>query len=417
MLKKILSFFPAMALVVLIASCMDDPITGYEAEPRSIFRPTSVGFTFLEYTGGTTGDIQVHWRRSPSDTQLNFAGYVARLLAIDTVRDGDDSWTVTRQLEEKIVDRTIFTTTFTNVDIQKAYAVAVWGMRNSTPDTLVLSRDSMAKEFVFDPRPIDNPTELRAASLSSTAVRIEWDLPATHAQGNVLSYSVYVYDPSKLGDSARFNTQVTARIEDKYASANITVPAADVGQGLPVEKEYEFRVIAMRLDSTLGRGDSAKIRWSGGEKLIAQTSGGSQSDIPLGSGLFVGRTQGRYIAQAIAADNEGAWMKFEDAGENVRVTGLNSVRLFSRIDATPKLDTSIFTRPLDLNEYTETELLVPKQVTNQGWTIYARQTGKDLSPLRLRFVGVDTTIVRNNGVSLEMIYQPKRDDAPPLPYF
>jgi hypothetical protein len=423
MVKTVLSLFIGVIMLGTLASCMDDPITGPEGEALTIFRPNSIGFRFLDHIPGSpTGSIRVYWSNSSSDTKPNFGGYVVRLLGVDTIMVGNTPIGRTTQLAQKVVGKTVFEAVFDDVPLYENYIFAVWGMRNfdpAKPDSLILSRDSMAipKPVIFDPRPLQNPTAIRAASVNPTTVLLQWDLPPTDAQGNVRYYSVFYRDPSRLNDSAKFLRAIEfvdtgGTIRDRI---EVPVPAA-TGQGISTVKEYEFWVKAIRTDSMQFYDDSTLIRWSGGERLTLgrdSIAGGVQ----LGKAIFIGNIQGRYGVQEREASDAKAWIKFEDAGENVTLTGLQGTRFFATYHGVSTLDTAIFSSPIPEASFDQETLTLPKNTPAGGWMIYARLFGNKGEPVRLWLHGVSNQLVTStNNINIDLIYQPETSTAP-LPYF
>ncbi len=434
MVKTVLSLLISVLMLGTLASCMEDPITSEEAVPQNIFRPNSIGFRFINYVpGAPTGSIRVYWSNSSSDVQANFGGYVARILTFDSVKIEGTNDYIQRAttFAEQIVSKTTFEAIFDNVPINEQYVFAVWGMRNPNPDkpdSLILSRDSMAtvtpdgttKRVFFDPRPVQNPTVIRAASIGPTQIRLEWDLPSTHAQDNILSYTVYYRDPSKLNDSAKYATSIPhVRVTDTLAANKVlvNVPPAMVGQGISVVKEYEFWVKTIRIDSTQFYDDSTLIRWSGAETFKLGDSA-STAGLRLGQGLFFGNLNGRYSAQEVASDDERANLKIDDAGENVIVTGLNSTRFYGVFHGSGTLDVAKFSAPLQDADYSEGSLTLPKATPEGGWIIYLKLFGRTQEVARLLLQGTGTSILTtNNTVNVNFRFQPEGEGSKVLPYF
>lgn len=424
MVKTVLSILVSVLMLGTLASCMEDPITGPEGEAQTIFRPNSIGFRFLDHTPGSpTGSIRVYWSNSSSDTRPNFGGYVVRLLGVDTITVGSTLVPRETQLAQKIVGKTVFEAVFEDVPLYENYIFAVWGMRNpdpAKPDSLILSRDSMAvaEPVIFDPRPLENPSAIRAASINATTILLEWDLPSTSDQGNVLWYTVYYRDPSRVQDSAKVGGAIAGKDTSgsNFRQIHVTVPPALVGQGLSLVKEYEFWVKAIRTDSMQFYDDSTLIRWSGGERLqLSQDT--LRNTLRLGQGLFIGNLQGRFGAQERDPALDNVWMKFEDGGENVTVTGLRGTRFFATYHGAKELDTAIFSSPVAESAFDQESMTLPKSAPQGGWMIYARLFGLNGEPVRLFISATSGSIVRaSNDLQIEMIYQPKTG-APPLPYF
>jgi hypothetical protein len=407
----------SVAFITGLSSCMDDPIAGYEAEPRPIYRPTRVGFTFLEYTpGAQRSSLKVYWDPSPSDTQLNFQGYVVRLLGTDTTKIGNTTAITTFPIQQKIVDKSVFEARFDDVEVGKDYVVAVWGQRFSENDSLVLSRDSMARELNFDPRPVSNPTVIRAISSGSSQITINFDVPADNRQGNVLGYLVYYRDPSRLNDSNRYLASLLPVNDTTTLFPVLNLPTPS-GQGISPLKEYEFWIKVVRKDSAQSYGDSTLMRWSGAESAPFSTLNGQQPGIALGSVLGVGNVQGMYAYLQVDEANSLAWIRVEDAGTDIRLTGINGATLASRIDDVAQQHTPLFTRALDPSEFSEASILVPKIATKGGWMVYARKP--DGSLIRV-FIPKqeETSIVKDNRINPLVMYQPViRAEEAPLPYF
>jgi hypothetical protein len=426
MVKTVLSLLIGLLMLGSLASCMDDPINFEEAVPLNIFRPNSMGFRFVDYVPGSpTGSVKVYWTNSSGDAQPNFGGYVARILTFDSVTT-ETGVKIERStiVAQQIVPKTTQQVVFENVPVGEKYLFAVWGMRNpdpEKPDSLILSRDSAAptKQVIFDPRPVENPTVIRAASISANQVLLQWESPATDNQGNILSYAVYYRDPSKLNDSGRVATSLIKSDTGAGRSNSLVVPvtASAVGSGASSVKEYEFWIKAIRTDSTQFQTDTTVIRWSGGESIRLGDSL-STNGLHLGQALFFGNLNGRYSAKEVTVDDASANLKIEDAGDNILITGLNGTKFYSVYHGSTTLEVAKFSQPLGSSDYNESTLSLPKATPEGGWIIYAKLFGRSNEVARILLSGTGQSVVTpSNTINIDLIFQPKTTGADPLPYF
>lgn len=276
-----------------------------------------------------------------------------------------------------------------------------------------------SQPVVFDPRPLEDPEKLRAASVNTTTILLQWDVPSTHNQGNVLGYAVYYRDPSRLNDSSKLLTSIgylqdTGASKVAAASIQVSPPGAQTGPGISPVKEYEFWVKAIRTDSSqFYTTDSATIRWSGGERI---TFGDSVNGaMHFGQGLFIGNLQGRYGAQERPPEDESVSMRFDLDGDDVVITALNGTRFYDTYHGSYTMDVAKFSEPLSDAEYTEQTLRLPKVAPEGGWIFYGKLFGHGNTPVRI-FLRGNPIVTSNNTMSIELIYQPIVPGGP-LPYF
>ncbi|MDP4200146.1 MAG: fibronectin type III domain-containing protein [Bacteroidota bacterium] len=254
----------------LFSGCLSDPITGPEVRPRLVLPPQRVMFTspVSSFVAPATGDMVIRWTRSTADTQLNFKGYYVKVWTSqpDTDQLGTPSESDLQLVDTahiaKVAGRIDTSVTFHTLPLGR-YTAVVWGEKAT--DTLGYSLDSARLHFDFDPRPLMNPTNLRATSTSPTTVQLRWDLPSTNKNIGMFGYIVYYHDPIQTrNDSGHYAQFVPAG--DSANTATVTIPPLLTPLRGASEHPYRMWVKAIRKDSAMFYGsDTNEIVWAGAE--------------------------------------------------------------------------------------------------------------------------------------------------------
>jgi hypothetical protein len=361
--------FLSITALALFASCMSDPITEPTIVARSIFRPPSISHRDTNYISGqNVGDMIIRWLPSPSDTQQNFRGYVLRLYKAEyDVSLAQDTFVVP-PIREVRLDGDQLSYTFIGIPLGH-YGAAVWGRRNAaSPDSLVLSTDSSGITFDFDPRPVFNPTNLRAVAIGRTNIRLHWDLPSTDTQIGMMGYQIYFTKTFKKDSTLSFFKSAVGGGHDTSSAArneaDISVPA---GLDLVPEGEYKIWVKAVRKDSTQGTGDSSVIFWSGAEQLPL---GGNAQDslgveIPTGQSIFIGQINSDFGIQAVSTNPT---ISVSISGTQVMLGGTKFV---PQGDTASEIGRIFYSAPHADADYSVTSLTLPATVLSKGYIVYA----------------------------------------------
>ena len=278
-----------------LSGCLQDTITGPQVVPRLVLQPFSARFIAINYVAPDHGDMIVRWSRSLGDTQLNFKGYFVKLFQStappDSVTDGTeaikfpplDSGYVYR-VGNRLADTSII---FKSKDSGR-YTVWIYGVHSA--DTIRLSSDSLQYSSWFDPRPLTNPTNLRATSISPTQVKLRWDSSTTEKYMGFLGYAVYARDPSNTSpfkDSARLLVTLPAGTAREYIAQAVPFsPPTQTTTTTAVEHSNGYFVKSVRFDSTIvwGATDSNMIIWAGAQPVPAQTGTDTGSGFNSNSG-------------------------------------------------------------------------------------------------------------------------------------
>ncbi len=407
------SLFLCLVAFSMLAGCLSDPITAPQVFYRGIFKPNTITHRDTNYNAATQmGDLVIRWTRSESDTQLNFKGYYVKLYRgihdpIDTIThaiipDGPaiDSVHVARGVHQYI---------FKNLALG-LYSDAVWGERfenPARPDSLTLSFDSAAEGFSFDPRPLLNPTNLRAVAGGPNSVKLMWDLPATDTNSNVAGYVIYYHKALPIHDTLLRTQYVTLLHVD-----TVTISGLPNGPDVFPETDFTFWIKTLRGDSTLGGPDSSMVTWAGAVQLTNAGQGDSTNSLEVvsGNGIFIGQNNQGY---AIASErNDSALVKINISGQQVTLSGAQFV---SSGDEANRIDSIYYLTPYQISDYSQSSFVLPNSSSHNGFVVYALLPNPDQSlssePLHVRFFfrkdpSTGTFVSANNSVHVVASYQP-----------
>jgi hypothetical protein len=274
---------PLVAVLLSLSAfmgCMDDPVTGPEVRPRLVLAPAKVGFysPVASFVAPSTGDLVIKWSRSPADTQLNFKGYFVQVWQSVMPTKVDDTEMLIQppigtMHVRKLPGELDTSATFHGVTAGR-YTARVWGEKAT--DTLGYSESYGRITFDFDPRPLTNPTNLRATSVGPGQIGLIWDNASTYNYTGMYETRVYYRDAS-VKDSFHLATAIQ-RGSDTFGivhQTKITVGGLKEPLHGSSERAVQIWVKAMRNDSTFFYGDSNSIVWAG---AVAYSSGTATTD-------------------------------------------------------------------------------------------------------------------------------------------
>ncbi|GEM_PF-2524492 len=402
--------------LIIFAGCLSDPGPILEVRPSLIIAPLSPNFQATNYrmVGSVpTGDMVVRWHRSVSDTQLNFKGYYVSLWSskVDTTnRGGVDTIGLRYIISVRVpsppghLDTTY---TFPNMGLGR-YTVFVRGVKSTDS----LSIDSTGFSNDFDPRPLLNPTNLRATCGASGAngtgnniIDLKWDNPPTDTNIGFMRYIIYYRDTTVTNTQWQASPLPTivhgTAIPNEY-QIPVAAPIAQQQAGFQPYYPYQFWIKSERNDSTFfyGGSDTSSIVWAGSafvapngvaDSLPADSSvrtllnGGSGLGLcrhslyfgPLGQNISV--VDSTSDAQVILSVNGNtATLSVANTG----VGFLNDGTGNARIDTAAALDSVYYAAPLaDPSKFTIKSVTLPTVATSTGVIVYLMMTD-DIVPLR-----------------------------------
>jgi hypothetical protein len=283
-------------LLIVLAGCLPDNGPIVQVVPRVVLAPQNPRFQAIDFSAPASGSMLVKWNRSIADTQLNFKGYFVKLYKVDSTQNVDLSNSIpiaTAQIVRSgrlLPDSThLFTQTTLGPTIPLGdYGVVIFGVKAN--DSSSLSTDSSEYFGLFDPRPLTNPTNLRATSLGPTQIGLCWTPSPTEKDSGFFRYVIYYRDTTK-NDTGRViaTNQKQSPVIDSGVTINwndstaiVSVPGVTPQNGTTSEWPYQFWVKSERNDSTFFYpGDTNSETWAGAQNL---TSPGADS----GSGVWGG---------------------------------------------------------------------------------------------------------------------------------
>jgi hypothetical protein len=407
-------------LLVVIAGCLSDPIDGPEVKPRVVTGPPRVWFIATNYQAPSTGDLIVRWNHTPSDTQQNFKGYFVRVYSsqiTDTTLNAADKLIALIAADTVLkkgnkVDTSITFPNFT----QGRYTVFVSGMQFA--DSLILSRDSSSHSDEFDPRPLENPTNLRATSMDVGRIGLAWDVSPANAGKSLIGYRLYYKDP----DSSR----VTLRpgllpIGDRGVVDLPGYPSSSSNQTPEITRRYTVWLKAVRNDSTEFFVDSSLVTWSGAVRLpnLSDSSRGFKKSL-----YFSGTsTTPSLIDDSVDAAGQ---LQLSISGSSVTLTGANGAMLNERVDTAPSLDSVFYTTPITSGFTVSSYTLPDLPVGSGGIVLYLQWTDQQNLKGKLEYARLfiaqqaDGTFVSSRGeVHIVTSFQPAKNlsGTDHLPYY
>jgi hypothetical protein len=352
-----------LPLILFIAGCLSDPIDRPEVKPRIVTPPPRAWIVASNFQPPVTGDLIVRWNHAASDTQQNFKGYHVRLYASDTSEFNDILGAVVAEtIVLKIGNKVDTSVVFPGVTLGH-YTAYVHGIKFA--DTLALSADSIPASGFFDPRPLLNPTAIRATSIDRHSVKLEWDVPTTDTNSGLKGYQIYFNDPERL-DSAHTGPLVPRLAGRSALEATISgLPELKIDdQNTQPERAFRFWVKSVRNDDVQFSSDTSSIIWSGAARVpLVEDSGGFRHS------LYFGNFQQSLNVVDDSTDALGHIMLTFN-GNSVTLSARNGAKLNSRIDTSSSLDTITYSAPIVTNFDLSDVTLAPAAPGLNGLIVY-----------------------------------------------
>ena len=461
-------FFIAVAMC--FAGCLSDPNQPFQVRPELVLAPPSLHFQapvtgYVQFSAPPAGSMLVTWNRSIADTQLNFKGYFVKLYTSDTSgiiagsTENIDSLVDTVSIFRPAGMRTDTFYQFNTVRLPSIhlstagvpiplhrYTVVVHGLKTGTADTTIYSTDSAVYSALFDPLPMENPTNLRATSVGPTQVALRWTDPVTAHDTGFLQYIVYYRDTTKFQDTGHICGQIPkwgTLGNGNDSTITVSVPPSNVSGSTTTEYRYEFWVKSERNDSTFSFGpdiygtDTNHITWAGAE-LIPKSGNDSESYnsgcllVPGSRSVYLGPSNSQYDMLIDSVNSNGQIVVDTANGVvtlKVQATGMG---FMNRIDPARDLDSLFYSVPLaDPTQFTQTSITLPATGNDStGVVVYLRMTddvqpslGNQYARIYIRaqlsngsFINTEGTI---SGVDMKASFQPgvTKDGSQHLPYY
>ncbi len=471
--KRSLWLMPLIAVFALLSGCISDPITPFQVVAETVLAPQSPSFKAVGYIAFSSpvprGSMVVRWNRSVADTQLNFKGYFVRLWTADTtnyylaqnynLKQIVDTVTVLRPYTAPNlpVKRTDTSYTFTSLMGASAnsgiplgtYAVTILSEKTSKSDTIIFSVDSSQYVGLFDPLPMESPSNLRATSIGPTNVLLRWTAPVTDKDTGFFQYVVYYRDTTLTPlDTGHVAATVPKGGNDSIVL--VSVPAATGSTVTAAEYPYEFWVKSERNDSTFFYGadmyglDTNDVTWAGAEmcpKSYPGVDSGTVGDSGNWGGfhnsLYFGSNNGQWdmVDDSTPTSPQGASAQVEfainSATNTVTLTTMNGAMFLGsnpnpRIDTTPSLDSLFYTFPLvtPSSSFQAGFFTLPPPKST-GIVLYLRMidpnvnNSAEYARLFIQRESNGTFINSSNGLHCQASFQPgtTKDGSAHLPYY
>ncbi len=317
----------------------------------------------------------VKWNRSIADTQLNFKGYFLKLYKADTTNYyQSQTYDTTNGLLDTVsifhLPGRITDTFYTFDSIPKSppslfpksygipvgtYAVDIYGLKTDT--TQHLSLLSSFYVGLFDPLPLQNPTNLQATSTGANTVELHWTLPVTDKDTGFYQYVVY-YRDTTITDTGHVVATIPKGPGDTIAF--VSVPPLTGSNVTATEYPYEFWVKSERNDSTFFYGpdalygpDTNHIVWAGAElcpKSGSDTSGWNTGFllVPGSKSAYFGSLNLQFDLALDTSDSKGQFIVDTANGiVTLKVQGPDGIGFLNRIDYDSTLSSVFYSGPLN----------------------------------------------------------------------
>ncbi len=409
------SLFLILPLAALIVGCLGDTVDGPQNVVKSIFPPGKVYYKCIT----NTTNLQILWNPPIVDTQANFKGYLVVLYNSKPFQqpsdDGIDSvsWPNIDSVQVPVTD-TMWTFIGKVVQDQR-YTVRVWGVRNSKPDTLILSLGSAGVSFNFDAKPVLAPTMIFASSATPNIVNIFWYRSASESQVGMYGYVIRFKDTTHTNSVLQTFTArppIDSNKTSPYYHFAIAVPPNTFQ---PYELPYKFWIKAIRKDS-IESDDSVGISWSGAERIPVGIL-----PVKLDTGIIMGAIGFVYnLVQTDPNDpNVLTQLKVSSSNNTIVVDALNNTKFVNHVekDTNLTLDNNFFAAPFLASDFTETQLTFAATGSDRGAIIYA--LFNDGNRARIWFSKSDSTggsyVRPDRTIQIQASFQPT--SATRLPFF
>lgn len=391
---RILTFFLLLFTLVL-SSCLKDPIDGPQVLPRLVYRPN---FIYLHdstyYPASNTGDILISWSPSVSDTQRNFKGYLLQVflsdsvpLPGDTIRVDTPVTLISNQILGKDTSYLL-----RNLPLGH-YEAFVWSLQYSPSkaDSFVLGKDSLVTVFDFDPRPIENPTDVEVSGGDRNIIRLHWTLPASDTQSNVLGYRISYRQGSEQPKSLYHNLSylIPRHVQDTFI---YVTQINDLGTGSLSTEDFKIRVFTVRNDSAINYTSFDSVIWFPTQRIPTD----STHRFDVNTGVFIGPSNSQYD---MVENSQSPTFTFSQNNGILTLTAQNGASFAPQARDAIDLEHDYYKTPLPLNAYTAGSIaLDPSQVHKNGLIVYLKTVNNYIVRLFVRrdetgtFVGTDNRV-------------------------
>ncbi len=431
-----------------------EPSTPVQVRPETVVAPQNPSFSapisgYQKYSSPPTGSMFIKWNRSLADTQLNFKGYFVKLQPADTIGYYISH---TYDIDSTLLDTlSIFhlpgrlTDTFCTFNslIGSApnsgitlgtYAVTVSSEKTSASDTVIKSADSSQYVGLFDPLPLQNPTNLQATSIRPTSILLRWTPSVTDKDTGFLQYVVYYRDTTLNNDTGHIAATVPKNTGQNMTP--VSVPPYVASGSNAQEWPYQFWVKSERNDSVILYGpdlygpDTNEIVWAGAEAVPHQDqdSGYNAGYAHILHTMYFGSLNGQWDVAEDSTDNLGQdSVIIVDSTVTLQVQGPDGLGFLTRVDNDSSLDSVFYTSPLDNSaQFTQNKsITLPRTATN-GAIVYLMMND-DRQPLGNMWARIlihaqtNGTFVNPNGggIDIKASFQPgvTKDGQHHLPFY
>jgi hypothetical protein len=403
---RIPSLFFLLPFALFLSSCLDDPITEPEVFPAPIEAPSAIIVRFLDYDQATgRGDLRVEWPASRSAGQDNHEGYLVSIYKVDTIAVNDAPYLHDFATDSAFTRKDTLFHIFSDLPPGN-YLIAVWGKRfadPARPDSLVLSREAIARSIRFDPREVFSPPELRAVADGSSSVRLDWDPPSSNSNEGLLGYRIYYHDAAIVTNPKVFVGAFVGPTDSTKPSIQIVAEPSNTDVRGPVGK---FWIKALRVDSVESR-DSAIIYWSG----AAQLHTGTNDSLRIGadSAIFFGSDKGGVPVNAgVDAGTAGAQIIVRENAGIITLEGVNGTTFIPKGDTVSELREQFFSRPFENSEFTENSITLPA-TASKNFVVYALFGTKTRARIMIKRQPNGTFVTTMRGIAIQASFQPVPD--------
>ncbi|HET6402765.1 MAG TPA: fibronectin type III domain-containing protein [Candidatus Kapabacteria bacterium] len=451
--KGLGKFILLLAACASLAGCLVDNSQIVQVVPRLVLAPQNPRFQAINFVAPASGSMLVKWNRSIADTQLNFKGYYVKLWQyyvdplngnLDSIINPSNPPLATAQIgrtTRPVADTScIFTQTTLGPELPEGtYLVSILGVKAN--DSGTQSLDSSQYSGLFDPRPLTDPTNLRATSLGPNQIGLRWTASPTDTNAGFFRYVIYYRDTTKndTGHVLATNQKQPIIIDSNGAiigwndsTAIVGVPGFTPQNATTSEWPYQFWVKSERNDSTFVYTDTNSETWAGAAYLPSPgvDSGGGWGGIH--NSIFIGSFNQNW---AIVDDsNRTADMQvkvtIDISNRTVMLTAENNTAfLLDNSTGTARMDTayslgSIYYKYPYVADFTVTSVTLPQFATSTGIVLYLMipdpLLGNKPEWARLFIKSFGGTFINStSGIHCDASFQPATsfDGGTHLPYY
>ncbi len=448
------------AMTSTIGGCLSDPTNILQVRPETVLAPGNPSFravNYVQYSSPPSGQMLVRWNRSIADTQLNFKGYIIELWKSDTNVSannslGGEEYTSLLDSIQVFKVSTKIPDTFctfpsrpgTSLPLGR-YTIVIWGVK--TADTIYKSVDSSTFSALFSPQPLQNPTNLRATSVSPTQVLLRWTDPVTSHDTGFWQYVIYYRDTTKSNDTGHFATSVRKGtvLAGGDSTALVPVPGSNLPGSTTPEWPYEFWVKSERIDSTFFYGpdlygpDTNHVIWAGAEQVPKTNFDSTHSGyllVPADSAIYFGSYNGQYdVAINHTANTAQLSVTISGGIVTLHAQSPNGVGFYNGPpEPADSLALIFYTIPrVDPTQFTSSSVSLPPSVNDTGVIVYLMMNDDITPQLGHKFARIfirkqadgtfDNTSspvhAPNGGIDIQASFQPgvTKDGSRHLPFY